>query len=82
MKLQVIDTNKIEYNYYGDDKLECIANLIENGKQKLAFRATIESVSDMLGENVSQMTNDEDIAISALEAVSKGFGYKIVWEEN
>lgn len=82
MKLKVIDINKIEYNYYGDDKMECVADLVENGKQKLAFRQTVESVSDMLKENVSQMVNDEDIIISALEAVSKGFGYKIVWEED
>lgn len=81
MKLKVIDTNKIEYTYYGEDKMECIADLVENGKQKLEFRNTIDSVADMFGDNVSQMLSDEDVAVSALEVVCKGFGYKILWED-
>lgn len=84
MKLTIIDNLKIEFYYYGEDKMECITNLIEV-KNKFTinnkFTKTIESVAELLKENVSQMVDDEDVAISALEAVSKGFGYEVIWSD-
>ena len=78
MELKIIN-NENQTTYNGESKFECIATLVEENS---TFSHTVEAVSEMLKENLSQMAEDEDIAISALEAVSKGFGYQVEWVED
>ena len=78
MELKIINNEK-QTTYNGESKFECITALIEEDS---TFSHTVEAVSEMLKENLSQMAEDEDIAITALEAVSKGFGYQIEWVED
>ena len=78
MELKIIN-NENQTTYNGESKFECITALIEEDS---TFSHTVEAVSEMLKENLSQMAEDEDIAITALEAVSKGFGYQVEWVED
>ena len=75
----VLAVNENQTTYNGESKFDCVAKLVEDDT---TFSHTVEAVSEMLKENLSQMVDDDDIATTALEAVSKGFGYQVEWVED